>query len=197
MKRVNLLPPEAIKKGFWDWVVIAFFHSPRTRMGLVGVVIFIGLNLWQFGVLLQSRYALSSEKKHMTVVQQEVKTAQKSAMQITGEKEMVSKEIKRLQSTLKILDEVKKEVYPFAAMLKAVTEMVPKDLWFTRLHLKQDVVTLTGSATTQAAISSFMKKMDESPDFENTGFNYTEKSTKSETGQILFQVVTHYLRHEN
>lgn len=191
MKRINLMPLEAKRITPKKWLKAHLFKSRAMRLIALGAIVFIFINLWQATSLLRYKFAIIQNKKNIANLQEKLTQSQDIHIQIKNQKQAIDKEIGRIEEKFKILQQARQELFAWAEVLAQVSRLVPEDLWINKIRLNRELITLSGTTFDNAIVSNFMAKIDESDYFEETSFNYTQKSKLEDRPIVNFEVTTH------
>jgi len=191
MKRIDLIPQEAKKITPKKWLRTYFLKSRTLRITVIALTLLIFINIWQVTSILRYRIAITSGKKNILKLKAKVNESQSALAELKGERESVEREIKRIEGKLEALIQTHRERYVWAEVLKRLSKLVPRDLWINKLRLNKELVTIAGTTFSNALVSDFMTRLDESDYFRETSFNYTEKTKLTGRSVIDFEVTTH------
>jgi len=190
MRRINLMPAEAKKITPKKWLKDYLFKSPVRRLITSGVIIFIFVNLWQVSSFLRYKFAIIQGEKNLAKLQENLIQTQQIYSQIKNQRQEIDKEIGRIEEKFRTLQQQKQEMLAWAQILTEISELLPEDLWINKIRLNKELVTLSGATFDNVIVSDFMAKIDESNYFQETSFNYTQKSKLQEKPVINFEITT-------
>ena len=181
MKRVNLIPSEKNHLSLF-----AKRHRQRVTIGLF-LVIAVSF-IWQTTILIRYQQHIVRQKRTIKELQATFTKAVSSQEQMQAKKALLEKEKKTTAQRLTLLRESKKDNIPWSKVILRLGELAPQELWFRKITLNRDALTIEGTALDNAIVSGFMMKLDEDKYFQNTTFHYTQKA--KEEG-VEFEIATH------
>jgi type IV pilus assembly protein PilN len=146
--------------------------GPR-RAGGVGELIFFGV-LFTLGLVplyfvysaveqrnYRARTKISIERRHVKKLDRVIKQVAKFKRQ----KQLLKQQLKAIQ---KLQQNRKGPV----RMLDEISTKIPRKVWIKTMQLKEQSIFLTGEANGNKVISSFIKRLQSSPFFENVTLNF-------------------------
>ncbi len=100
----------------------------------------------------------------------------------TAEEETKLLEKKQLlQTKLRVLRESSQGDRPFSEVLAKLSELLPEEVWITKLSYNQEKMTLVGLTLNNELIVNFMDELNRSKGFRDVAFNYTQRETNAKT----------------
>ncbi len=156
---------------------------------LAGFLLFIGICFfWQATVMARYERHIAYEKKTVQELQAAFKAAVLLAKDIQSKEPLLKKEKEKIIQRLTFLRESERKNVSWSKVLLRLGELMPQEMWFTKITLVKDAVTIEGRTMNNDIISQFMVKLDENPYFKNTSFQYTQKAKDQ---GVEFEVVTY------
>ncbi len=163
---INLLP--------WRDEILAlnkkqFFHLLLAAVLMSGLAIIIIYHLF-FGNLAYSKSYTSALERAKVGFVDSIKTY--FEYKKTGE------EVRKRLDTLRSLQRSR---FDAVRMLNAITKVEPKGVYLNTISRNNNVVDITGFASSNLLISSFMKAIDDSPDLDVVSLKNVQKAEGSGT----------------
>ncbi|MFH0925424.1 MAG: PilN domain-containing protein [bacterium] len=162
MVKVNLLPRESREKT----------NLQRD------LTIFILILIVSIGVYVIYLFYKNNEVKRVT---QEVTSIEKQVAELKEKYKEIDrlKEIdKDLSSRIEIVKNLIAEQKGPAPVFDALVSLLPEHIWLNNLSLNSNKISFQGYAFSNNVIADFMKSLDASPYFENTGLGETIQETQ-------------------
>ncbi len=150
MIRINLLPYRVQRRRA---------QVLRHLLALVGVVAVVGL-----GIAAAHGYA-SSQLSSLEERYAELRRKNAELQRKIGEIRNLDRLRAEVQRKLKLVDQLQQGRFASFRMLLAIARAIPQNVWITELHDRGGRVELKGVAESPAAIASFMRALEASPEF--------------------------------
>lgn len=191
MKRINLIPAEAKRTTAERWLRQHLFKSRASRIAAIITVIFIAVNLWQVSQFLRYKLAAFQGKAGIKKMQARLTHLQGTYASINAQRQQLEREARRIESRLETLQQLQTERFVWAKALSHLSSLLPQELWVNKITLNKEQVVIAGTTFDNALVGRFMARLDESEYFEQTTFNYTQKTELTDKPALNFEVVTH------
>lgn len=154
-------------------------------------VLFLVSYLWQGISLSQNQFQINQTKKEILKINNEISNIQTQFTQLRDANEKISKESKKVNEMISILEKAKKRKVSWSKILVHLSKLVPKDLWINKMALSEKEIHIIGTTFDNGNVSNFMVKLDNSDYFKQTSFTYTLKTSVAEKPVINFEITTH------
>lgn len=192
MKRMNLLPEEVRKTTIFEWLKKILLGSRIAQICILGSLLLVAITFIQTTTVERNNKQLSALKKEFNQTEKDLEESKK-VYEFLVEKQKTEKEKEKiLVRRLGILETALEERANWTAALSELSKVTPSNLWFKKISLRSDHLTLQGTASDNAIITSFMKSLDNSKVFKDTSFNYTRRGEKKASELINFEVTTSF-----
>jgi Tfp pilus assembly protein PilN len=203
MKRINLIPDEARRISSAEWLAREFLRNKFFQLAMGILLFIIGFSAWE--MMSAWRYSLrfAAVKREYNMKNEELLAAKQQYEALVQDGKKAKKDAEVLNKRLDTLQSVLKERVDWSRALLELPGMVPEKLWLKNVKFEKDTLTIQGEAVDNKTIAQFMKSLDDSGIFGDTGFNYTKRETteekkakeaekKAELVMIGFEVTTHF-----
>ena len=158
----------------------------------MGSLLLVAITFIQTTTVERNNKQLSALKKEFNQTEKDLEESKK-VYEFLVEKQKTEKEKEKiLVRRLGILETALEERANWTAALSELSKVTPSNLWFKKISLRSDHLTLQGTASDNAIITSFMKSLDNSKVFKDTSFNYTRRGEKKASELINFEVTTSF-----
>ena len=194
-KTINLLPRE-FQYGFFKKIALYNASHPKKSLfcslgGLLILTLLISLNQ-SFFTRSYTRKAQGAEKA-LRQLQAQHKEATGLMDKIAQNKQALGFQISLLQLRQKFLKKQYNFGHHWAATLKELKRLVPKNIWFTSIKTEDYYLKIAGGAFDEKQVSDFMVVLRKSPAFSNVSFNYTQSSQVASTKVVSFELTCNYV----
>ncbi|MFH0925154.1 MAG: PilN domain-containing protein [bacterium] len=190
MRRINLIPIEAIRLNIKEWITVVLLRSKAFQLFFFIVIICVGLMGWlKFKIKRYNEIMISVE-----LLKQEEQGRfcgkQDEFNLISAERKRYEKEIKVIQRKLVLLKEKQGVTAPWSNYMLSLIQFIPKGLWFNNLSFGKETITIKGISTQPTAVSQFMLNLNKSGIFFHPTLNYIEKTKLFDSSMVEFEIVT-------
>jgi type IV pilus assembly protein PilN len=175
--KINLAPPSRKRRG-------AGMALPEFNLGYaVG-----GLTLFVVAVLGLWWWLLSAEIGQLTrdIDKNEVETKRLATVIAEGERFRRDKEA--LEARVNAIETVARNQTRPVYLLDALADLLPKDLWLTRMEEKGGQLRLAGTAFSSVAVSDFMSNLKASGKFKDVDLVDARQDLTKSPRTVTFEV---------
>jgi Tfp pilus assembly protein PilN len=177
MIRINLAPPSAKKTG-------AAFGAPDVNLGLIFGVVFLAL----LGVLGAYWWKVSSDVAWLggEIERNERERTRLSALITEGQR--FKREAEDLERRVNAIETVARNQARPAYLIDAMADLLPPDLWLTRMEEKAQQLRLAGTTYSSVALSDFMSNLKASGRFKDVDLIESRQDLTKSPRMITFEV---------
>ena len=190
MKRINLIPRDSEQIFNKRWIKYQLRKNRFLQSSIVIVFILLLFNIWQATSIIRYKTLISFGNKKMASAQAKLNKSSLVLISIEKEKAVIDGQLEIHEKKLDVLNHAQRDKYRWAKLMKKLTEIVPNDLWLNKVVLNDRPITINGKSSDNSVVSSFMEALDESGYFQETNFNYTEKTEFSDIAVTSFEVTS-------
>ncbi len=195
MRNINLIPPEARRSLSESWIKKHLLRSRALRISLLILLLIASVSFYEFCTLRRLNNRIAFGRKQIQRLEEELERSQDIKVSINKEKERIEEENKYIQKRLSFLEKARAEGVKWSDVLSLLGKLIPADLWFTKLSLNKEVITLNGTTLNNTKVSDFMVRLDEAGNFKSTSFNFTQKNKdKQSDSKVDFEIITRLLK---
>ncbi len=178
--RINLAPPVA-KKGI-SLSVPSF--NLGWLFGILFAVVLGGLGIWWWG--------LDSD---ITRLNREIADNRREVDRLKGliaEGQRFKKEKEELERRINAIDAVARKQTRPVYLFDALADMMPRDVWLTRMEERGPVLRLAGVAYSSVALSDFMNNLKASNKFADVDLVESRQDLSKPVRTITFEVTCRF-----
>ena len=179
MIKINLGPPSAKKR---DWT------TSGVNLGLVfgglGLLLVIALGAW--GWTLSSDIATAQRETE----QSQAEVARLKPIIAEGQRHRTNKE--DLERRVNAIETVARNQARPAYLLDALADVLPADLWLTRVEEKSQILRLVGTTYSSVALSDFMANLRASGKFKDVDLVESRQDLTKSPRTITFDVTCRF-----
>jgi len=178
--RINLAPPVA-RKGF-SLSVPSF--NLGWLFGILFAVLLGALGMWWWGL-----------ESDMTRLNREIADNRTEVNRLKGliaEGQRFKKEKEELERRINAIDAVARKQTRPVYLLDALADMMPRDVWLTRLEERGPVLRLAGVAYSSIALSDFMNNLKASNKFADVDLVESRQDLSKPVRTITFEVTCRF-----
>ena len=179
MIRINLAPPQQRQS------VGSFKLSmPSVNLGVVFLVLYV-VALGGIGIYWAALY------REETRLTQEIDTAKQELVRlapITAQITKVKDQLADLQKRVKTIEDLTKDQSKPIRIFDAVATIVPNDLWVTRMEERGNILKVSGTAFSAAAVSDLMANLRASGKFKEVEIVVSKQDLNKSPRLVTFEV---------
>ena len=178
LKPVNLISrgqPKRQKKDLFQFMIL----------GALIIFIFVAIP-----ASIVTSYRIKTARIKRTIEDTKIKFKKTQSQNFQSEKTKsdLTKEENLLKQRLDLLTSTELRGFGYSAVLLAIPELLPLDLWITHLVMNDNEIQISGATVSSQFIADFIGKLDGCKDFRNTRFVSTEKQVTESHTIYNFQV---------
>jgi Tfp pilus assembly protein PilN len=191
MKRVNLVPHDSRARDLPSRIRQMFAQGGIYKVGFIVLVLCGVFFLWGGSSIARHRLAISFSQRAIRKAEGQLAQKQAEFETLQSKHRAVEKEREGIDRRLSLLQQVKRAGPEWSEILTQVSETVPQELFVTALAMDAEALSIQGVADDNDIIARFMKQLDDSSYFTETGFNYTRKADAAVGAKTEFEILTH------
>ena len=180
MIRINLAPP-SVRKGVG-------LSIPDFNLGILFGAVALGLVL----VLGGWWWSLSGEIKRLNTEIAENKSQTEKLKMIIAEGQRFRRDKEALERRIDAIELVARHQTRPVYLLDAVLDILPKDLWLTRMEEKGTQLRFAGSSYSATALADFMTNLKVNGRFKDVDIVDAKQDLTKSPRLITFEVVTRF-----
>jgi len=185
MRRINLMP-QGSKSS-------ATGLKGRPHKILIGfVALFIFILLWQKTAIIRYGYSIKSTEKEIQRLQEERVKTRVAFDRIKEQREKINTQRNQIAQRTRLLQSAKEEGILWSKALLELGALTPEEIRLNKISLDKKLIILTGAASKNKGVSTFMSHLDQSSHFSNTSFNFIQKSQELDNPLTDFEVTTNF-----
>jgi type IV pilus assembly protein PilN len=181
--RINLAPPRE-RRGLNDFRL----QMPSVNLGVVFLVLYVaavsGLTIY-WAQLYREESRLTAE---IARAQQELATL----APITAQAAKVKDQLADLQKRVKTIDEITRDQTKPIRILDTFATLVPNDLWVTKMEERGNILKLSGTAFSAAAVSDLMANLRASGKFKEVEIVSSKQDLTKSPRLVTFEVTCRF-----
>lgn len=178
MIRINLAPPSAKKKG----PGLAF--APGVNLGLVFGILALAV----IGLMAAYWWKVSSDIAWLTAENERAEQEKTRLAAVIAEGQRFKREKEDLESRVNAIERVARNQARPAYLLDAMADVLPPDLWLTRVEEKGQQLRLAGTTYSSVALSDFMTNLKGSGKFKDVDLVESRQDLTKSPRMITFEV---------
>jgi len=177
--RINLAPPTTRKRGGG-----VRFQLPSINLGLVFLVVYVialsGLTM----------YWASLYREEARLRDEIAKANQQVAMlkPITAQAAKVKDQLADLQKRVKTIEDLTKDQSKPIRIFDAFANVMPNDVWITRMEEREKVLKVSGTAFSPTAVSDLMTNLRASGKFKDVEIVVSRQDLTKTPRLVTFEV---------
>ncbi len=193
MKRLNLLPKElraARPMWFGKSFPIEFGRGPALKAAAI-VVVLLGLGIggqmvatWKYDM---KAYFVRKQMEQVRRLSAQSKTQQQA---LNVRRAGLESQRQVLDARRQALSRVIQPPVPFSAVLAELVELLPEQIWVSKLSFHAQRVQLSAVSKNPQAITDLMALLDGSRAFRDTTFTSVQRSEQDPEGLFRFEIST-------
>ena len=183
MITINLAPPRQ-QQGLRDFR----FQLPSFNLGILFLLVYVdaasGITIY-WAQLYREEARLTDAIAKGTAELERLKP-------ITGQASKVKDQLADLQKRVKTIEELTKDQSKSIRILDAFASVVPNDLWVTRMEERGNVLKVTGTAFSPAAVSDLMTNLRASGKFKEVEIVISRQDLAKSPRLVTFEVTCRF-----
>lgn len=178
MIRINLAPPSTKKTA------ASFAATPGVSLGMVFGVLLVAL----IGVLGAYWWKVSSDVAWFAAEVQRNEQEKIRLAAVIAEGQRYKREKEELEVRVNAIERVARNQARPAYLIDAIADVLPGDLWLTRVEEKGSSLRLAGSTHSSVALSDFMGNLKTSGKFKDVDLVESRQDLTKSPRTITFEV---------
>jgi type IV pilus assembly protein PilN len=163
MIRINLLPVRAAQKK-------AKLHGQIAVLGLALIVTVVSCAVVYSSIMI----SLSSEKKEIAAIEQEINSLKKVLGEVTRFKQLQ----KEYQAKLDVLAALKEKKTGPVHLLDELSRVLPEKLWIDDFKESGGNISIKGVGLNEATVARFLRDLEASPYYSGVELKITEQQVQ-------------------
>jgi type IV pilus assembly protein PilN len=180
---INLAPPRA-RQGLRDFR----FRMPSLNLGIVVLVVYAAAVA---GVAVYWAQ-LSREEARLNTAIDKANRELALLKPITSQVDKVKEQLADLQKRVKTIDELTQDQSKPIRIFDAFASVVPNDLWITKMEERGNMLKVSGSAFTAAAVSDLMSNLRASGKFKEVDIVVSRQDLVKTPRLVTFEVTCRF-----
>ncbi|MBM3220941.1 MAG: PilN domain-containing protein [Candidatus Rokubacteria bacterium] len=183
MITINLAPPRQAQ-GLREFR----FQLPSLDLGIVFLLVYIAAGS---GITIYWAHLYREEARLSDAIAKGTSELER-LKPITGQASKVKDQLADLQKRVKTIEELTKDQSKSIRILDAFAGVVPNDLWVTRMEERGNVLKVTGTAFSPAAVSDFMTNLRASGKFKEVEIVVSRQDLSKTPRLVTFEVTCRF-----
>jgi type IV pilus assembly protein PilM len=176
--RMNLL---LIQKSISFKSILAQIKKDPKRSAAAAACVLLILLGPQFARTIHYQMKLNHLDKTVKTAKAQLTQLQKTQLMTAEEETKLMDKRKILELKIGVLRESSRGEKQFSETLSKLSELLPEEVWITKLAYNEKKMTLVGLTLKNELIMSFMEELNKSENFKDVTFNYTQKENNAKT----------------
>jgi len=181
--RINLAPPQQ-HHGIRDFRL----QMPSLNLGIVFLVVYVAA---ASGITIYWSQ-LYREEARLTAEIDKAKQELTRLMPITAQQAKVKDQLADLQKRVKTIQDLTKDQSKPIRILDAFATIVPNDLWVTRMEERGNILKVSGTAFSSAAVSDLMANLRASGKFKEVEIVVSKQDLNKTPRLVTFEVTCRF-----
>jgi Tfp pilus assembly protein PilN len=181
MIKINLAPPSAKTRG-------AGLGAPDVNLGLIFGVAFLVL----LGVLGTYWWKVSSDVAWLSAEIERNEREKTRLSALIAEGQRFKREKEDLERRVNAIETLARNQARPAYLIDAMADLLPADLWLTRMEEKGQQLRLAGTTYSSVALSDFMSNLKASGKFKEVDLVESRQDLTRSPRMITFEVSCHF-----
>jgi Tfp pilus assembly protein PilN len=180
---INLAPPRP-RRGLGG----LRFRVPSVNLGIVFLLVYVVAG----GGIASYWWHLSREEARLGAAIAAATREMESLKPITAQATKVKDQLGDLQKRVSTIQELTKDQSKPIRILDAFASVVPHDLWVTKMEERGDLLRVSGSAFTAAAVSDLMANLRASGKFKDVEIVVSRQDFAKSPRLVTFEVTCRF-----
>ncbi len=185
-KRINLISQEK-KKG-----LALIKERLQDRLVMAAVILLataLGFMVYQTGKVAKAKWKMESASGEIQLTQTQLNRLQSQQLKLAEEEAALLEENSKLEERLAFLAGAIRQPKSFAKLFAEVANLLPEEIWVTRLVYLEDKITITGSTSNIQVVMELIETLKESESFIDVTFTYTQRDVGKVSDVYGFEVI--------
>ncbi|MFH1519481.1 MAG: pilus assembly protein PilM [Candidatus Omnitrophota bacterium] len=185
-KRINLISQEQ-KKG-----LALLKEQLRDKLVMVAIILLattLGLVVYQTGKVARAKWKLNAASGEVQLAQTQLNRLQSQQLKLAEEEAALLEKNLKLKERLVFLEGATRQPESFAKLLAEVANLLPEEVWVTRLVYLEDKITITGSTSNIQVVMELIETLKKSKSFIDVTFTYTQRDVDKVSDVYSFEVI--------
>jgi len=187
-KRIDLIPREK-KKGL---ALIGECLGDKFVMSIVLVLAVVSpLIVFQMSQATSYKQELDSVEREVKLVQNQLSSSQSQQLGLGQEEAQLLEKKIILGERLTFLRGAIRRPENFSDVFAEVANLLPEEIWITKLSYLKDKINITGSTSNIQVIMGLIETLKKSDNFIDVTFTYTQKDTAERSDLYSFEIIAY------
>jgi len=183
MIRINLAPDRQRRRGGGFKLTVPGFNL-GLLFGLLYVLAIVGVGAYW--------WALASEESALTAEIARKSQELASLKAVIGQSTKTKDLAEELRKRIDVIEKLTRDQAKPVVLVDTFANVIPEELWITRLEERNSVVRIAGAAFSTTAVSNFMSNLRSSGKFKDVDIIVSRRDVARPSSPVTFEVTCRF-----